>query len=196
MYTHSAMKIRRYKKRNRKKTLSSISKPHEIENKALTHDDLVEFEKAKELLLSIKEKNKISLDELFSLVKEQLFLPAAIFNKKLTVLESVVKFLKEEKNFSLHKISGIIGRDERNIWHIYNKAKKRYSKKFIIKNVKFWIPVSIFSDNKLSAQESVVVYLKEKFSLDYHQIALLLKRSYSTIWTVHNRASKKNAKTK
>jgi protein involved in ribonucleotide reduction len=166
------------------------------EKKVLTFDDLIKFEKAKESLASLKEKYKINLDELFDFVKEQLFFPVSVFNKEQTVLESVVKYLKEEKNLSLSKISGILGRDQRNIWHIYNKANKKSSKKFSSGEIKFWIPASIFSNTKLSALESVVSYIKDEFSLSYHEIALLLKRNDRTIWTVYQRANKKNVESK
>jgi len=160
------------------------------EKKVFTYEDLIKF--AKELLLPIKEKYNISFEELFRLIKEQLLFPAGIFNEKLTVLEAVVKYLKEEKELSLSKISDVIGRDERNIWHVCNQAKKKYPERFSVKNARFWIPASIFADAKLSALESVVVYLKEEFLLNYHEIAVLLKRNDRTIWTVYQRARKKD----
>ncbi len=153
-------------------------------------EDLIKLEKLKELVLEFEDKYKLSFDDLKELVKELSF-PSAILNRKLTILESVVKYLKEEKNLSLHKISEVIGRDERNIWNIYNNAGKKYSKRFVIKKVKFWIPVSILADSKLSALESVVAYLKKEFSLDNNEIGKLLERDYRTIWTVYSRAKKK-----
>ena len=104
---------------------------------------------------------------------------------------SIVKYLKEEKKLSLRKIAQVTGRDERNIWNIYNISKKRYPERFSFKKVKFWIPVSIFSQPKLSALESIAAYLKEELSLTYHKIAILIKRDDRTIWTVYNRAKKK-----
>ena len=165
------------------------------EKKALTFDDLIQFEKAKESLLPLKDKYKISIDELFDFVREQLFIPVNIFNKKLTVLESIVKHLKEEKNLSLHKISEILGRDERNIWHTYNNSKKKYSSKIITKKIELWIPVSIF-DGKLSALESVAYYLHDKLGLKFSQIADLLNRDQRTIWTSYSRAKKKYVRQK
>ena len=160
------------------------------EKKVLTYSDLIQFETAKEILIPIKEKYKVSLEELFALMHEELFFPAEIVNKKLTILEAVVKYLKEEEELSLSEISKNIKRDERNVWHIYDNARKKHSEKFVVKEVKFWIPIGIFSE-KLSALESIVFYLKEKFSLTYHEIAILLKRDDRTIWTVYQRAKKK-----
>ena len=159
----------------------------------LKQDDLANLESAKGLLLQIKEKYKLTFDDLKTLLEEELTFPVSILNSKLTVLESVVKYLKEEKNLSLRKISEIIGRDERNIWHAYDNAKKKYSERFVLKDTKFWIPLSIFINTKLSALESIVYYLKDEFSMSYHEIALLLKRDDRTIWTVYQRARKKNA---
>ncbi|MBU3941589.1 MAG: hypothetical protein KKF74_01620 [Nanoarchaeota archaeon] len=162
----------------------------------LTQEERVKLEKAKKLLLPIKEKYKLTFDELEKLAEEELSFPATILNKKLTVLESVVKYLKEEQGVSLRRISNLLGRDERNIWHIYNRTRKKYSKKFVIKKIGLWIPVNIFSNTKLSALEVIVSYLKEEFSLTYHEIAILLKRDDRTIWTVYQRARKKNVKSK
>ena len=142
----------------------------------------------------IREKYGLSLDDLFKLVKEEISIPISIFNDKLTVLESVVKFLKEEKELSLSNIGKLLKRNEKNIWHAYDQTKKKYSKKFTIAEERFAIPVSIFSKEKLSAQESIVVYLREKLNFSYHKIALVLKRDDRTIWTVYQRAREKNVK--
>jgi len=183
------MKNKKDSQTNREDTISFYSK--------LSKKDLAKLKEAKELILDVKDKYNLSLKDLKQLfIEEGLTIPAPIFNDRLTVLESVVKYLKEEKNLSLHNIADIIGRDQRNIWHIYSKTKKKYSEKFIIKKVEFRIPVSILSNTKLSALEAVISYLKDEFSLNYHEIALLLKRDDRTIWTVYQRARKKNVKTK
>ena len=97
MYYHSAMKNKKDSQKSRENTISFYSKlsnkEKELfresanlilpEKKALTFDDLIKFEKAKESLLPLKEKYKVSLDELFTFVKAQLFLPVTIFKNKL-----------------------------------------------------------------------------------------------------------------
>jgi DNA-directed RNA polymerase specialized sigma24 family protein len=55
----------------------------------------------------------------------------------------------------------------------------------------YMIPVSIFSKEKLSPFETIVMYLKEKQGLNYHEIGALLNRDERNIWTVYNRAKKK-----
>jgi hypothetical protein len=57
---------------------------------------------------------------------EQL-IPVSIFNKpKLSPFEAIVKYLKEEKGLNYHQIGEILNRDERNIWTVYNRAKKKW----------------------------------------------------------------------
>lgn len=56
----------------------------------------------------------------------KLYLDFSIFRKtKLTIFESLIKCLKEEKQFTYHKIGLILGRDERNIWTVYNRARRK-----------------------------------------------------------------------
>ncbi len=43
----------------------------------------------------------------------------------LTVFEALVYYLKDIKGFRYRKISMILGRDERNIWTVYQRAKKK-----------------------------------------------------------------------
>jgi hypothetical protein len=55
----------------------------------------------------------------------------------------------------------------------------------------YMIPVSVFSKEKLSPFETIVMYLKEKQGLNYHEIGTLLNRDERNIWTVYNRAARK-----
>ncbi len=57
---------------------------------------------------------------------KKLYLDFSIFrNTKLTIFESLIKYLKEEKQFTYRKIGLILGRDERNIWTIYNRTRSK-----------------------------------------------------------------------
>ena len=152
------------------------------------------LEKARELLLDIKRKYNLTFNDLKELTEEISF-PVKIFNDELTVLESIVKYLREEKNLSFHNIANFLKRDERNIWGIYNKTKKKYSKKFVVEKSELEIPVSIF-DHKLSALESLVYYLHDELNLKFSQIAKLIHRDQRTIWTSYSRARKKYVKQK
>lgn len=125
-------------------------------------------------------------------------IPSYIFqNRKYTILEALIVYLRERKNLSFRKISALINRDLRYTYHSYQNAKKKeLTTQYTIQTKFIWIPLSIFTNRKLSALEVLVSYLKEEFSLTYHEIALLLKRDDRTIWTVYQRARKKNVKPK
>ena len=88
----------------------------------------------------------------------------------------------------------LLGRDERNLWHSYDHSLKKHPQPLKIEISKFTIPASLFKDRKLSVLETIVAYLKDEFSLSYSEISVLLKRDVRTIWTVYQRARKKNAK--
>ena len=53
-------------------------------------------------------------------------LPVSIFqDRKLSVLEAVVAHLKE-RGLKLVEIASVLNRDQRNVWGIYHKAKKKW----------------------------------------------------------------------
>ena len=156
---------------------------------------------AKDVLKSLDaikrlEQNPELLKKFADLLKsseEKYSIPDYIFTKKLTLLEAVVKFLKENSKLNYKEIAELINRDSRNIWQVYNSSKKKYSSKFKEKESQITIPVSVLSTKKFSVLESVVAYLKSN-GHTYHEIAMITKRDDRTIWTVYNRYKKKNDK--
>lgn len=59
---------------------------------------------------------------------------------------------------------------------------------------KIAIPTFIFKDRSLAILETIVKFLKEKHTLTYHEIAVLINRDDRTIWTAYHRAKKKQKK--
>jgi hypothetical protein len=59
---------------------------------------------------------------------------------------------------------------------------------------KYSIPLEVVCDREVSIFETIVEFLKDKYGLTYHEIAVLLKRDDRTIWTVYNRAKKKRSR--
>ena len=115
-------------------------------------NELKSIEQAKKLLEPLATKYNLQPE---FLLKEN-SVPVSIFLKELTPLESIVKYLKEEKNFSFSVISKIIKRNERNVWHIYDNARKKYTERLKIDNLHL-IPLHIFSNEKLSALDVLVL---------------------------------------
>jgi len=56
-------------------------------------------------------------------------IPSDIFrDRTLSVLEIIVEYLKEKKDLSYHQIAILLNRDDRTIWTVYNRAKKKRGK--------------------------------------------------------------------
>ncbi|MGB9748554.1 MAG: hypothetical protein ACP5OZ_02855 [Candidatus Woesearchaeota archaeon] len=125
------------------------------------------------------------------LLNEKIEIPIEAFSKKLGILESVVKYLKENVNLKNKEISKLISRSQKTIWSSYNSAlKKQSSKLMATKDSKIRIPIIVFSSNELGALESLVLYLnKNGFSVN--EISSMLERNYKTIYSTLNNAIKK-----
>jgi len=121
--------------------------------------------------------------------------PSYIFqDKRLTPLEALVKYLREKRKLSYYEISKLLSRNVRDIYKIYaNAFDKSFTEIPLRISPSCFIPVSIFSNRKLSALEALVSYLKD-LGLSYRQISVLLNRDERTIWTVYKRAIKKNGR--
>jgi len=53
-------------------------------------------------------------------------IPSHIFrDRTLSVLEIMVEYLKNELKLSYHEIAVLLNRDDRTIWTVYNRAKKK-----------------------------------------------------------------------
>ena len=139
----------------------------------------------------LKQKYNYSDEEIFKLWNNgnALFVPVAIFAGKLSPAEALAKFLKENLDLGYREIAGLIGRDERGIWANYKRAVKKMPWPFEI-NGSITVPASIFNSEK-SILEALVSYLKEAKKMRNRKIAQLLNKNPANIWTVHNRAKKK-----
>lgn len=162
--------------------------------KNIKTEERLTLERINELLRMLRVKYTLTTKELVHLLDDKdVLVPFSIFTKKLSILEAITKYLKEEVQLSLHKIGLLLNRNERNIWHTYNNTKKKHAGHLSITSSRYFFPLSIFQNN-LSILENLVVYAKEDLDLSYHQIAVLTERNDRTIWTMYQRAKKKVAK--
>ena len=125
--------------------------------------------------------------------KEEIKVPISVFNNdKLSGLETIVKYLRENLFLSFKQIASLTNRNDVALAVSYRNARIKLETKFLIEEISpYSIPVKILQDRKLSVLENIVSYLKDNFGLAYHKIALLLNRNDRTIWTVYQRAIKK-----
>jgi len=140
----------------------------------------------------LKENYNLSEEEIFSLAKgrKQIFVPASIFSFDLSPAESIVKFLKENIDLRYSEIAELIERDERGVWGSYRRAVRKHPGRLTTRQPDVMIPISVFKSIR-SIFESLVTYLKDTKNMKGSEIARLLNKKPSTIWTVYNRAKRK-----
>lgn len=124
-------------------------------------------------------------------------IPITVFkNDFLSALETIVKFLHENLELGFVQIGKLLNRSDKTIWVTYQHSRKKMSHKFYPAKTQYYVPVSAFANRKFSTLESLVIFLKQTYGLEYAQIGEMLNRSYTTIVTVSNRAGKKKGDVK
>lgn len=148
----------------------------------------------RDILDSIRAYSKKDQKEILSLLLKEVSaetktfdIPISAFRSKLSGLEIVVKFLKEESKLSFKRIAGLLNRKPNTIWTTYNNAIRKYPQKLDTSDYSCSIPASVFRDRKYSILELIVAHLKEHYDLSIKEIAGLLGRNYQTIRTAYSR---------
>jgi hypothetical protein len=133
--------------------------------------------------------NKQTILNLISQRSTYTAVPVSIFGQSLSPLESLTLYLKKHLSFTIPEIAKITNRNPSTIWTTLKNAEKKQKTRHLDKSI--LVPLTIFSDRRLSILEILSTYLYSKHDLTYHQIADLLNKDDRTIWTVINRAKKK-----
>ena len=163
--------------------------PQEINN--ILRSEEITVERIKELVNVLKNKYNLTTKDVLHLTEEkELLIPVTLFTKKLSALETLTKYLKENIGLSYHQIGEVLNRNEKNIWHTYKRTTEKHKQPLQFLRSPYFFPVSIFQ-NTLGVLENIVIYLKDELHLSYHHIAVLLARNDRTIWTMYQRAKKK-----
>jgi hypothetical protein len=178
--------------------LSKISRnfPVSSSNEAKLFDAYLkkkdDIELLEEVLQKVRKSTGLDQENILKLIKDKdsiIQVPVSIFNNDLAPLEAVALFLKENLGYTLHKIASLLNRDDRTIWLTYDNASKKNVKLNLKSEV--YIPLSIFSDRKLSILENLASYLIEIRKFSVKQISALTGKHQKTVWTVYSRAQKK-----
>jgi len=165
-----------------------------INNKTLQKDAKVGEPLFEELAFKhFAKKYNISKEEILGLAEKKKDLdksiPLSILkNTKLSSLESIVKFLRENKKLSYNIIGNCLNRNPKTLAVTYAVSRRKMSEKFSKDADKDdqRIPFVAFSDN-LSVLESICVYLKS-CNHTYVEIAHIIDKDQRTVWTVCKRA--------
>ncbi|MCK5107106.1 MAG: hypothetical protein KAQ83_00080 [Nanoarchaeota archaeon] len=118
-------------------------------------------------------------------------LPYSIFSTKLSCLETICKYLKEELNLSFNEMSELLNRKQITLRTTYNKTKQKHPKKFSSFDFQINIPINKLTNRKYTTFELLTIYLKENCNLSLNKIAEITNRNYKTIWTTYSRAKSK-----
>ena len=142
----------------------------------------------KEQLIKLAEKLNQYLAEEYD-IQKPIKVPIDVFSQTLSPLEALVKFLKDHHDLTYHRIGELLERDERGIWNSYRNANQKQKK--LDAKAEMKIPLTIFSKQK-SILEALVMHLRDKHNMKGKEIARLLNKSTSTVWTVYNRGKRKS----
>lgn len=159
------------------------------------------------IIEGISKKHNVDLNQIADLLKNKekyVSVPVGLFRSKLGPLEALVRYLKDVLEYPFCETAKMLSRDETTIWTSYSNSMKKSDKVIVdldmkdisfedlkVKKGELIVPLSLFSERRLSILETLCMYLRENFLLSYHNIGLLLERNDRTIWTVVNRATKK-----
>lgn len=180
-----------------------MKQPENIKKRKNVMDDVVS--ELSSFLSGIEEKYGLGFDQIQriihdveqarSLGKETIVklsdnVPICIFrNDKLSILEAIVKYLRENIGMKYSEIATILKRDMGPIGVTYRNAKRKMPSRFVT-TPSLPLPVAILKNRKLSVLENIVSFFRNK-GMKYSEIASILNRNDRTIWTVSKRAELK-----
>jgi len=115
-------------------------------------------------------------------------------NKKLSSLETIVKFLRENKKLSYKEIGKLLSRNSQSLAVSYAISRKKMPEiiKDVVNSNTIIIPFIAFSSH-LSILESICEYLHSQ-NHSYADISRMLNLNPRTVWTVCHRARIKLSK--
>ena len=145
------------------------------------------IDELREIVEDINRRYNLTTQQLLKIAREEIYVPLVLFNdRRLGVLETLVKYMKENLSMSYAEIARMLNRDNRTIWATYVHAVKKVTTKF--SEVQgYLIPINIFANRNVGVLEVMAKYSMQELNLTYSQIAKLLKRDPRTIWCVVNR---------
>lgn len=153
--------------------------------------------KLNSILRFLEQKYTIPQEEILQLIKnkerekkeqQSHYIPISLFGATpVSSLEAMAIYLREEKKLKFSQMGALLGRNPVALSTTYRNAKKKFPKKCIVSETKYYIPCHLFAPRKLSVLETLVIYLKKEYKLQNKKIADLLNKDPRTIWTVLSR---------
>ena len=101
------------------------------ENLLLSFKQIASLTNRNDVALAVSYRNaKKKLEAKFAIEEISPYsLPVTILqDRKLSVLENIVSYLKDTFGLAYHKIALLLNRNDRTIWTVYQRAKKKHGK--------------------------------------------------------------------
>ena len=97
------------------------------ENLLLSFKQIGALNNRNEVALAVSYRNaRLKLEAKFVEEISPYHIPVSILqDRKLSVLENIVSYLKDNFGLAYHKIAILLNRDDRTIWTVYQRAKKK-----------------------------------------------------------------------
>lgn len=118
-------------------------------------------------------------------------IPISIFRSKLSSLEAITRFLRQERKMSIKDISRVLARELSTIYNTYSTAQKKMHGRLDTSDKSIIVPLKIFHDRRYAPLESLVAYLKDDRCMTIRQIREIIAKKDSTIRTVYKRYNDK-----
>jgi len=84
-----------------------------------------ELQRDERTIWTAYKKAKEKQPEPITIKETEIYLPLSMINNnKFTILESIILYLKE-KGMKYSKIADLLSRDQRNVWTIYSRVRKK-----------------------------------------------------------------------
>ncbi len=124
----------------------------------------------------------------------KLQVPLSIFVQQITVLEAVIKYLKEKYGLRITDIARMLNRNPRSVWGSYRRTQKKHPLSLPEDPKSLLISIDEFCSPTFSPSESLVMHLKDAHNMRFSDIAGILHRDSRTIWALYSNASRKKLK--
>lgn len=131
--------------------------------------------------------NGMTVADLASADRASPFVPIAAFRSDLTPLETIVKFLREERGMRLVDIAAVVGRDQRAIGVTYARVARKMPGPLPGGSSHVLFPAVLLRDEALTPAEHVVRFLRDA-GFSHAEIARMLGRDGRTVWTLDARS--------
>ena len=154
---------------------------------------LDDFSKLRVHIEQVAARHNMSIFQVMQRVSENNPVPVSIFCRKLSPLESIVKFLREEFGYSFTRIASLLNRSPKTIWQAGQNASKKHPEHFS-PSYYYLIPLALFSNRKMSILSVAITYLHEEYRLSFAKTAELIERDPRTVWTTYNKYKKRKIK--